>query len=348
MQLYPTPDNPIPGDPEVFAVTTRDDVVLRVARWVPPGGAARGTVCVLQGRAEFIEKYFEVVQELLDRNFAVLAFDWRGQGHSGRQVRNAFKGYVRSFSHYRRDLEAVRDQALVTHMPGPHFALAHSMGGAVALSGAYEGWLPFRRLVATAPMVALCMVKSRLAPGTAWILNALGFGKSFVPGGGETSISKKPFARNRLTGDPVRYARNATAATAIGSGAIGDPTVSWINAAFRLMRGFADPGYPIRIRVPVLIIAAGADPVCATPAIERFGSRLKAGRVIVIPGARHEILMERDEIREQFWAAFDSFVPGTPDRLVSEGERSLPAEEFEGGRMEPAVPGGDDRATFGR
>ena len=25
------------------------------------------------------------------------------------------------------------------------------------------------------------------------------------------------------------------------------------------------------------------------------------------------LLMERDEFREQFWAAFDAFVPGTPD-----------------------------------
>jgi lysophospholipase len=100
-----------------------------------------------------------------------------------------------------------------------------------------------------------------------------------------------------------------------------------------------------------LIIAAGADPVCATPAIERFSSRLKAGRVIVIPGARHEILMEQDAIREQFWAAFDAFVPGTPDRLdrsVPEVGKRLSAEEFESGRMEPAVAGGDDRTTLGR
>ena len=34
---------------------------------------------------------------------------------------------------------------------------------------------------------------------------------------------------------------------------------------------------------------------------------------IVIPGARHEILMEREAIREQFWAAFDAFIPGSPN-----------------------------------
>jgi lysophospholipase len=30
----------------------------------------------------------------------------------------------------------------------------------------------------------------------------------------------------------------------------------------------------------------------------------------VLRGSRHEILQERDSIREQFWAAFDAFVPG--------------------------------------
>jgi lysophospholipase len=356
VQLYPTPDNPIPAAPQVERITTRDGVPIRVARWMPAGPETRGTVCILQGRAEFIEKYFEVVQELLDRNFAVVTFDWRGQGHSGRQVRNAFKGYVRKFFHYRRDLEAIRDQVL-PGMPEPRFALAHSMGGAIALNAAYEGWFPFRRLVTTTPMIALCIVTSRLAPMTARFLNMLGFGKSFIPGGGETSISKKPFAGNRLTSDPKRYARNATAASAVGAGAIGDPTVAWVHAAFRFMKAFADPRYALKIRLPILIIAAGADPVCSTPATERFGSRLKAGRVIVIPGARHEILMERDAIREQFWAAFDAFVPGTPDRPGTGKDHAVPmrdsrtsalaAEKFERGGVDPAVAGSDHGAPVG-
>ncbi|MFL5359530.1 MAG: alpha/beta hydrolase, partial [Myxococcales bacterium] len=74
-----------------------------------------------------------------------------------------------------------------------------------------------------------------------------------------------------------------------------------------------EPRCSLEIRTPTLIVAAGADPVCSTPAIERFAARLKAGHAIVIPGARHEILMERDAIREEFWAAFDAFVPGTAD-----------------------------------
>jgi lysophospholipase len=351
VQLYPTPDNPVPRDAELMTVTTSDGIPLRAVRWKPTARKVLGTVCILQGRAEFIEKYFEVVTELRERGFAVVAFDWRGQGHSGRQVGNPRKGHVRSFSDYRLDLNAIRDQVLIPHMPEPHFALAHSMGGAIALQAARDGLLPFRRLVTTTPMIGLCIIKAlRTAAATVRILHLLGFGKSFIPGGGETSISRLPFKGNRLTGDPVRYARNAEAASAVGHGAVGAPTVAWLNSAFRFMKRFADPRYALAIRLPTLIVAAGSDPVCATPVTERFAARLKAGRAIVIRGARHEILMERDEIRELFWADFDAFIPGTPDAPRGAGlepDNASAAEELDGGGVDAPVAGSDDRAPVG-
>jgi lysophospholipase len=337
--LLQTPDNPIPSKPAIMQVKTSDGVLLRVARWRPTARRARGTVCILQGRAEFIERYFETITELRRRGFAVVAFDWRGQGRSGREVDNPRKGHVGDFSRYRRDLEAIRAEVLEPHMPKPYFALAHSMGGAIALLGARDGWLPFERLVTTSPMVDLCIVRiTHLRRTSARILRWLGLGKSFVPGGGETPISTKPFEGNRLTSDRKRYLRNAALAEAIGEGAIGDPTIGWTDAAFRLINRFRDPRFPLEIRVPTLIVAAGADPVCATPAIERFAARLKGGHAIVIPGARHEILMERDEIREEFWAAFDAFIPGTRDPVYG----SSRVEKFEHGLVDAAVAGGDD------
>lgn len=351
MQFVETPDNPVPPDPTLLGVETADGLTLRAAYWMPQAQQMKGTVCILQGRAEFIEKYFEVVEELRARGFAVVAFDWRGQGLSGRQVRNASKGYVRNFADFRHDLEAIKAQVLLPHMPEPHFALAHSMGGAIALGAAHDGWLPFRRLVTTTPMIALSIIR-RTGPTMVLmrVLRLLGFGKAFVPGGGATSISTLPFKGNRLTGDPVRYGRNAVVANALGSGAIGSPTVCWLDAAFRFMKRFTDPRYALKIRLPTLIIAAGADPVCATPATERFAARLKAGHAIVIPGARHEILMEQDAIREQFWAAFDAFIPGTPDtayETAPEIGAVSTAEEFDGGRVDAAVARRDDAAPVG-
>jgi lysophospholipase len=351
LKLIATPENSIPRRPTVMSVEAADGMVLRAARWRPTARRTRGTVCILQGRAEFIEKYFETIKDLRRRGFAVVAFDWRGQGLSGREVRHPRKGHVRSFAHYRRDLEAIRAHVLEPYMPQPHFALAHSMGGAIALVEARDGVLPFERLVTTGPMVALCLIRRpRLSTTAAAVLPLLGFGSQFVPGGGATSIATKPFAGNLLTSDPVRYARNAAAAVALGDGAIGDPTISWMNAAFRFMQKFAEGRFPLEVRVPTLVVAAGADPICATPVIERFAARLKAGHAIVLPGARHEILMERDEIRDEFWAAFDAFIPGTPDptfEMASDDEGGEPepaglsVEELEGGRMDAAVAGSD-------
>lgn len=339
MDLVATPDNPIPSSPAEAEVATDDGVRLRAVRWAPTTGQERGTVCLLQGRAEFIEKYFEVVTELRGRGFAVAAFDWRGQGRSGRQVPDPHKGHVGDFADYGRDLEAVRAQLIEPFMPTPHFGLAHSMGGAVALMAARSGRLPFERLVATTPMIELSMVKRPLfAARASSILSRLGFGQRYIPGGGPISISTKPFAGNRLTTDPGRYARNAAVAAALGEGAIGDPTIAWLHAAFRFMRKLSDPRFALGVRVPTLVLAAGADPVCATPAIERFAARLKAGHALVLPGAKHELLMERDVIREQFWAAFDAFIPGTRASTAAASRIQKP----ERGVMEPAVPGGDD------
>ena len=62
MQLISIAANPVPEGATVGTVKTSDGVVLRFARFDPPAGR-KGTLCVFTGRAEFIEKYFEVVRD---------------------------------------------------------------------------------------------------------------------------------------------------------------------------------------------------------------------------------------------------------------------------------------------
>ena len=78
------------------------------------------------------------------------------------------------------------------------------------------------------------------------------------------------------------------------------------------MADLSEPGYPGRIRQPILIIAAGMDGIVSTPAIAEFAVRLRGGSHLIVPGARHELLMEQDRFRKQALAAFDAFVPGSP------------------------------------
>jgi len=134
----------------------------------------------------------------------------------------------------------------------------------------------------------------------------------YVPGRYRGVLDLRPFAGNILTTDPVRYARNAAVLEAEPALGLGGPTVTWCDAAFRAMRALREPSYPARIRQPILIVAAGRDAIVSNAAIEDFATLLRAGSHLVVVGAQHELLMEQDRYRSQFWAAFDAFVPGTP------------------------------------
>ncbi|MEJ0052878.1 MAG: alpha/beta hydrolase [Methylovirgula sp.] len=316
MDLISIPANPVPDGAIVTTLTAQDGVNLRVARW-EGRPTQRGTVVILAGRAEFIERYFETVAELLARGFAVVALDWRGQGLSERQLRNSRKGHIDDFEIYERDLVALRDQILTPLCPKPWFALGHSMGAAVLLAQAHAGRSPFARLVLTSPMIDLYLLRFK-AGARLFIegLDIIGLGGSYIPGASGRSIYLRPFAQQVLTSDETRYARTVATLNAAPQLAIGGPTVSWANAALRLMRQFENPDYARRTLTPALVIAVGADRIVATPAIEAFASRLKAGHFITLPQARHDILMERDVFRSQFWAAFDAFIPGAEDEMA--------------------------------
>ena len=139
-----------------------------------------------------------------------------------------------------------------------------------------------------------------------------GFGSMYVPKSDTSIVESRPFLGNILTSDPVRYARNAAVLEAEPALALGAPTVAWCDAAFRAMASLRERSYPARIRQPILIVAGGNDAVVSNAAIEDFASLLRAGSHLVVVGSQHEILMEQDRFRSQFWAAFDAFVPGTP------------------------------------
>jgi lysophospholipase len=323
LDLIATPQNPIPPGARLYALKAADDVSLRMARFSPPG-APRATVALFQGRAECIEKYFETIGDLLARGFEVVTLDWRGQGGSERELANPRKGHIDDFAQYQRDLWAFLAQMARLACPKPWFALAHSMGGAVLLEYVHGGGGHFARLVVTAPMIDIHGLRfPRGARLLANALDMLGLGAMFIPGGREASLVELQFDGNILTSDPARLARNAAVLAKAPRLAIGDPTIGWTNAAFRQMNRFRELDYARYWTVPTLLIASGRDTLVSTRAVERFARRLDIATLVTIPGARHEVMMERDETRALFFAAFDAFIPGSVEKgaVVRAAER---------------------------
>jgi lysophospholipase len=306
--LVDIPSNPIPRGAVCDVATTNDGVALRFARWPANRSPVRGTMLVLHGRTEFIEKYFETVNDLRRRGFAVVTFDARGQGGSARLLRNPRKGHVRDFADYVNDFETIMEEVALPDSPPPYFVLAHSTGATVALLAAARLRTQIERIVLSAPLIALSRRSTRgLAWGTALLMH-LGLGETFVPGAGATMIQTQRFQGNPLTSDPLRYARALAVVEAEPSLAVGGATVGWVNAAMRASSRFAELDFPVPM--PVLMVLGGADTVVSNQAAEALSARLKTVAHLRIPGARHEILMERDQFRDQLWVAFDAFIQG--------------------------------------
>ncbi len=307
IELIDLPVNPLPSGAVCSPVTTRDGITLRAACWPAARHPVRGTVVILHGRTEFIEKYFETVEELIRRGFAVAAFDWRGQGGSERLLKDPHKGHIDDFSHYVLDLDAVMSAVVLPDCPPPYTILAHSTGGAAALLYAHKARTRIDRMVLSAPFLGLDGRFSGWFGILTGFLSYLGLAESYVPGGGPTALSTIPFASNIVTSDPRRYARQLAVVDAEPVLGIGSPTIGWINAATRAFRIFQSEDFAAQLPVPALIAMAGADTVVSNRVIENFAIRMKMVTLVRLPGSRHEILMERDVFRDLFWAAFDQF-----------------------------------------
>lgn len=310
--LHEIPDNPLPERVSADFLMTPDGKRLRYALVKAVGRPLKGTVVLLQGRNECLEKYFETAQDLSERGFGVAMFDWRGQGGSDRLLRNRARGYVRSFDDHVRDLEQFFQDVVLPDCRGPYYMLAHSAGAIVALLSAPNMINRLRRMVLIAPFLELTdwplsMASARrLATTLTWI----GLGRLYVTKG-VTPGDALPYAVNKVTTDQRRYARNSLLYKSFPHLALGGPTFRWMKAACEAIEKVRAPEFMARIQIPMLFVAAGADEVVSTRAIEDYARRLRSGSIVTIDGARHEILQEADIFREQFLAAFDAFVPGT-------------------------------------
>ncbi|HVJ78260.1 MAG TPA: alpha/beta hydrolase [Hyphomicrobium sp.] len=312
MKLVSLSINPVPSGAKVSAFDGYDGLKLRSALWEATRGPSRGTVCIVQGRGEYIEKYFEVIADLRRRGFAVAIFDLRGQGGSERMLSNPRKGHVVAFTEYDRDLAIFIEEIVKPALPQPLIGLGHSLGGAILLRNAQDEASAFARMVLMSPMIAIHENMLGVSPSIARIYAniacLLGLAGTYVRGGGDEPDDFKSFETNRLTTDHMRWSRNKAIIEAAPELALGSPTVGWLRAALRNSAMLLRPDYPKYVCVPMILFAAGADKVVSTQAIEDFAVDLKSGAHILMPGSRHEILHETDAIRQRFWAAFDAYM----------------------------------------
>lgn len=302
---------PAGGGPHYY--TGRDRQRLRYGLWIPEN-ISRGTVFILPGRSEFIEKYYETIADLRDRGFVVMILDWRGQGLSGRLLKDAPRVKIDEFGLMTGDLADLIALAKRKKLPKPWTVLGHSMGGHLFLRLIHD--TPrfaknFDRAVLVAPMLGL-----KLSAAMRWVMARLikraksrrTLKNLALFQGNKTILWKKRLGIGRLTSDAGRFRDEAWLIDQNPALVIGGITYGWLEAAFKSIEILNASRLPEKLKLPVCFILAGKESVVDAAATEAFIARMAEATVVTLKDARHEILKERDDIRNNFWQIFDSFV----------------------------------------
>lgn len=289
-------------------------VSLRHAWWRQTRRPAPSAV-LLHGRTECLEKHAETVSDLLGRGFDVFTLDWRGQGLSGPRLgRDPLHGHVVRYDDYLDDLDLWLDGFVTPRIDGPSMILAHSMGGHLALRHLARrvaaGSARADAAVLSAPMIDI-LPDSRLRRTTAPLVArggvGVGLGRSAAFAFGGYGDPERAFPGNTLTSDKGRFAWWAEVVRTHPELRIAGGTFGWVHATFASIGRLTHQGLAESIDTPLLIVEAGLDRVVSNAAIRRLAKRLPRATRVVVDDARHELLMERNPLRDRFWGHFDGF-----------------------------------------
>lgn len=307
------PDFPVrrsvPANATIDQVPLEDGWMVRRFVQKAAGQTPKGSILFQGGRGDFFEKYLESFDHWHRAGWNLEAFDWRGQGGSGRFPHAKNVGQITDFSIWVDDLARYYAD-WVARTPGPHFVMAHSMGGQIAIRAVGEGRIKPDGLVLIAPMLgfkspipntlgqklAQFMMRAR-SPETA------GWQHSEKPG--ETESHRSAL----LTHDAGRYADEQYWLDQSPELKTGPGSWQWIEAAYRSMILTSAPAFLRQIETPVLILSAAYDKL-VNAAAARAAARHIKDVTFHEYGAEsaHEILREADAVRDDALARIDSFL----------------------------------------
>ncbi|MCS6778656.1 MAG: alpha/beta hydrolase [Geminicoccaceae bacterium] len=291
---------------------------LRAALARPRPRRARGTLLLLQGRGEFLEKYGATVERAVAEGLCVLGLDWRGQGGSPRLVPGTRRGHVDDFEDYLADLDLLVARAEALGLPEPLVLLGHSMGGHIGLRWLRRHPGHIARAALVTPMFDIELGGLPRPLVRMLVGGALGLGaaRRYAPGQRDPRASCR-FEGNPLTSCPEGFAQWWELLARHPDRRVGGVTWGWLAAALRSIETTRAPGFLEAIETPLLLIRAGDERIVCNRAIERFARRLPRAELLDLPGARHAVFFERPEIRAAMLERITRFLGGATPRPIA-------------------------------
>ncbi|WP_045398150.1 alpha/beta fold hydrolase [Vibrio campbellii] len=255
------------------------------------------TLVIVQGRNESVWKYKELIYEL-SQYFDVYAFDHRGQGESQRLAEHSELGHVDQFEHYVEDLALFLEQVVESQNKTEVMILAHSMGGAIATQYLAKYDHNIKACALTSPMfgIKLPKVVGGIQSATMKVISQLQKTPNFAPT--QTAFVTKTFEGNDHTTSPIRFKAYSDLLSNNPELRLGGVSPKWISEA--IAAGKYCLSQAKHIKTPILIVQPEGDNVVSLAAQDTFNEACTSSRLLTIPHAKHDVLIEADRYRD--WA----------------------------------------------
>ncbi len=280
-------------DAQAFWLLTEDRIRIRAAFWL---GGNKGTVFILTGRTEYIEKYCSIATLFHQNGYSVVMHDWRGQGLSDRLLSNQNIGHVERFADYQKDLNIVIETSDSWDLPHPFFQLSHSMGGCIGLRTILQTQV-FKSSVFTGPMWKLNGTFRMLAAKyISSLAISLGFDKRLILGGDVRNyLHLSTPEKNSLTSDPEIFLFLKNQITTHPELNVGGPSWRWLREAIRENDYLLCQSPP---DIPSLVILGSDEKLLDVKEILTYCQKWNTTTIEIIPNTKHEILMESKLYRD--------------------------------------------------
>ncbi|MBI0003416.1 alpha/beta fold hydrolase [Bartonella sp. M0177] len=283
---------------------TSDKRRLRIVSKVQKHNTQKGTLVFLQGMEDSCERYGELFYELSRRGFSYASFDWYGQGASVPDVTETKKKLRLTFdiNQHIGDLDEFLQKIVYPDCPPPYYFLAYDMGCLVGISALNIINNQCQRFIGLSPLFTpfgytTGSFQSKLTS----LMTDFGLGRLKLP------RAKSLFANN----SGLTTGRDSEISRLKKSHNIRLPDRSWLAQVLETVNFAKARLHKNDLRFPTFFVLGHNDKLINAQKSLRFCNNVRLADTMTLFGAGHDILNGSDNLKKQFWALFDTFIPGT-------------------------------------
>jgi lysophospholipase len=266
------------------------------------GPEKKGTIILTHGYGEFIELYFQVMQEYQAMGFDIWAMDFYGFGKSGRDdPRFPHRPSARGMLRHVKDLDFFIHHIIKPVSGKPIIMSTHSMGGHIGLLYLQRHRHIFAGAIMSSPMFDIFRFDMPLSMRP---LFRLLFKVASIIGLRNVQVPATPMLWGKITRigsklvdspNGLRAAYNEMMRDAVPEAIVHRPTFGWVSTAYNTIVHSTTDRALRSVTIPVLIGCAGIENLVDISAEERAARLMPNATLVKLPTAHHSIWFENDE-----------------------------------------------------